>query len=258
MFNLKDKKKLTAVLVISSFLIFLAVSISIIRIPILDLSSKPLGLFALIQREFGGLVFFHHNIIENERLKKEVGLLKYKLNGLNEAYQENLRLKNILSFKQKSPIRVIPARVIARPADNWSTGLIVDKGASSGIAKGMAVITYVGLAGRIVEVTSQTSKVMLLCDPNLGVSSLVQRSRQEGLVCGTLGGSLIMKYLPEDADIKLQDQIVTSGLSDTYPKGLLIGTVVDIGKEFSGLSRYAIIKPAVNLSNIEEVLVIIP
>jgi len=257
-FNLKDKKKLTVFLVISSLLIFLAISISAISIPILNISSKPLGLFALIQRELGGLIFFHRNIIENEGLKKEVGLLRYKINDLNEASQENIRLKNALSFKQKSQFKVILARVIARPADNWSTGLIIDKGSSSGIVKGMAVITYSGLAGRVAEVTSWTSKIMLLCDPNLGVSSLVQRSRQEGLVCGTLGNNLIMKYLPEDADIKLQDEVVTSGLTDAYPKGLLIGTVVDISKEFSGLSCYAIIKPAVNLSNIEEVLVVVP
>jgi len=65
-----------------------------------------------------------------------------------------------------------------------------------------------------------------------------------------------MKYLPEDADIKLKDTIVTSGLNDTYPKGLLIGTVIDIGKEFSGLSRFAVIKPAINFSSIEEILIV--
>jgi rod shape-determining protein MreC len=67
-----------------------------------------------------------------------------------------------------------------------------------------------------------------------------------------------MKYLPKDADIQVSDVIITSGLTETYPKGLLIGSVLNIGEEFSGLSRYAIIKPVVNLSNIEEVLIIIP
>jgi rod shape-determining protein MreC len=67
-----------------------------------------------------------------------------------------------------------------------------------------------------------------------------------------------MKYLPKEADIKVNDTILTSGLTDTYPKGLLIGSVIDIQDEFSGLSRYAIIKPAVNVSNLEEVLVIFP
>ena len=98
----------------------------------------------------------------------------------------------------------------------------------------------------------------MINDPSLGVSSIVQRSRQEGLVSGTLGANLIMRYLPEDADIIVNDLIVTSQLSQIYPKGLLVGKVVNIGRELSGLNRYAIVKPAVDCSAIEEVLVIIP
>jgi len=225
---------------------------------VLTISRGPLGLVNLIRREAVGIIFYHRNLSENISLRKEIDFLRNKLNGLNEIYLENLRLKNSLSFKQKSGFKIIPARVIARPADNWSTGLIIDKGSAYGIRKGNPVITYLGLVGRVIETTDSNAKIMLLSDPNLGVSSLVQRSRQEGLVCGTLGNTLIMKYLPDDADIKLQDVIVSSGLNDTYPKGLLIGTVIDIGKEFSGLSRYAIIKPAVNLSDLEEVLIVIP
>jgi rod shape-determining protein MreC len=256
-FNLKDKK-LIPFLVIVFLLIFLSISITILRAPILAVSRQPFSLFTFLQRELGGMLFYHHNLVENERLSRENELLGYKLNVLNEIYLENARLKNSLSFKQASPFRVIAARVIIRPADNWSSGLVIDKGSSQGIKKGQAVCTFLGLAGRIVETTGSTAKVMLLNDPNLGVSALAQRSRQEGLVCGTLGANLIMKYLPDDADIKTGDTIISSGLNATYPKGLLIGMVIDVGRDFSGLSRFAVIKPAVDLSNIEEALVIIP
>jgi len=256
-FNL-NRKNLIPFLAIVSLLIFLSISVSIFKVTGLSISKLPLTLAAMIQREIGGMIFFHRNLNDNERLKKENDFLRNKLNGLNEIYLENLRLKNSLSFKQSSALKFISARVIARPADNWSTGLIIDKGAVNGIRKGMAAVNYLGLAGRVVETTGSTSKIMLLSDPNLGVSSLVQRSRQEGLVCGTLGANLLMKYLPEDADIKLNDVIVTSGLNDTYPKGLFIGTVIDVGKEFSGLSRYAVVKPAVSLSSIEEILIVVP
>jgi rod shape-determining protein MreC len=67
-----------------------------------------------------------------------------------------------------------------------------------------------------------------------------------------------MKYLPEEADVKVNDIVLSSGLNNNYPKGILIGTVIEVGKEFSGLSRYALVKPAVNLANIEEVLVVVP
>jgi len=164
-------------------------------------------------------------------------------------------LKELLSLKQNSPDKFIAARVIAHQPDNWSQAVIIDKGSQNGIKRGSAVISYLGLAGSVIEAASSTAKVMLISDPNLGVSAIVQRSRQEGLVCGTLGVNLMMRYLPKDADIALTDTIVTSGLTNKFPKGLLIGTVVEIGEEFSGLSRYAIIKPAVNLSNLEEVLV---
>jgi len=252
-----NKKNLVPPLVIVSLLIFLSLSILTLRKPALSVARPSLSLVALLQSELGGIIFYHHNLKENAQLKKQAELLRYKLNSLNEIYLENLRLKNLLSFKQNSPFKIIAARVISRPLDNWSAGLIVDKGSANGIRKGCPALTYLGLAGRVVETTASTAKIMLLSDPNLGVSAIAQRSRQEGLVCGTLGNTLIMKYLPDDADIKPFDAIVTSGLNGTYPKGLLIGTVVDTGKEFSGLSRYCLIKPAVSFSNIEEVLIVI-
>lgn len=235
----------------------LSLSTPYIRAPFLDTLKYPLGLLTLLRREFGAIIFYHRNFIQNEKLKKDTDLLRNKLNAKEEIFLENARLKNLLSFKQKSSHKLIAARVIARSTDSWSSGIIIDKGRHNGIKRQMAVITYLGLAGRVIDAQEFTSKILLISDPNLGVSAIVQRSRQEGLVSGTLGTHLIMRYLPEESDIRIGDVIISSGLNQTYPKGLLIGTVVGIGREFSGLSRYAIIKPAVNLSNIEEVLIII-
>jgi rod shape-determining protein MreC len=212
----------------------------------------------LIRREVGGIIFYHRNLVQSESLKKEIDLLKQKLNATSEVYLENKRLKEILYFKEQSAYKVIAARVIGRTADNWSSVIIIDKGFHNGIKRGYVAISYLGLVGRVVETSESTSKIMLINDPDMGISSLVQRSRQEGLVCGTMGSSLMMRYLPADSDIRISDAVITSGLTGFYPKGLLIGKVIGIGEEFAGLSRYAIIKPAVNLSNIEEVLIIIP
>ena len=138
-----------------------------------------------------------------ERLNKEVSFLKYKVNSLNEFYIENLRLKGLLAFKSKSALKLLAARVIARSADNWSSHITIDKGSKSGITPGMGVITYLGLVGRVVDTTPITIKIVLLSDTNQRVTGIIQRSRQEGLVSGTSGSNLIMRYLPEDADVVL-------------------------------------------------------
>lgn len=257
MFKL-TKQHLISFIASAGLLLLLAGLIPSTRIAFVEIAKNPLIALNLLRREIGGLVFYHRNYRENEKLKNESRLLRNKLNQSQEINLENSRLKQLLSFKQKSPFRVIGARVIGRSADNWSSALIIDKGENSGIKRGYVVISYLGLAGRIYEAAGNTSKVMLINDPNLGVSAVSGRSRQEGLVCGTLGNSLIMKYLPVDSDIAIGDEIITSGLTEMYPKGLLIGEVVKVGKEFSGLSRYAVIKPAVGPSDLEEVLIIIP
>lgn len=256
MFNFK-KKKLIYLISSLLLLLFVASLVPSLRKPFLDICRYPLGILTLVEREIGGIIFYHRNLIQNKKLNKEVALLKQRLNSLSEVYFENKRLKNLLSFKQKTSYRVIPARVIGRSPENWSSIAIIDKGSSSGIECGMTAITYLGLAGRIMETSASTSKIMLINDPDFSVSSLVQRSRQEGLVCGTLGNSLMMRYLPKEADVRVSDNVITSGLTNVCPKGLIIGTVTDIGDEFSGLARYCVIKPAVDLHNIEEVLVII-
>jgi len=254
----KVKKKTLIFIAIPCFLILcLSLLTPALRKPFLDTLTAPQNILTLIRREFSGIIFYHRNFIQNERLKQKLDLLNNRLSAQTDIYLENSRLKELLSFKQKSPYKLIAARVIGRSPDSWSSSIIIDKGNYNGLRRGQVVITYLGLAGRVIDSTEFTSKVLLINDPNLSVSAIVQRSRQEGLVSGTLGTYLIMRYLTEDSDIRIGDAVITSGLNQTYPKGLLIGTVVDIGREFSGLSRYAIIKPGVGLSNIEEVLIII-
>lgn len=223
----------------------------------LILFKYPLRVSTFLTREIKGLIFYHRNFTENEKLAKNNDLLRYKLNEYEEVSAENKRLKQLLSLKDKSPYKLIAAKTIGRPADNWASAIIIDKGENNGIKRGLVVINYSGLLGRVIEASRTMSKVMLINDPDFGVSALIQRSRQEGLITGTLGDSLALKYLSKDCDVKITDTVVTSGLTKFSPKGLLIGTVIGLREEFSGLSYYAVIKPAVDLSSLEEVLVII-
>lgn len=253
----QNPKKIIFFLVAFLIVIFVSSLIPSLRQPLLGTFKYPFQFLTLLDREFKGVIFYHRNLIQNQDLRRQVGLLNQKISNNKEIYLENLRLKDLLSLKKQLSYKVIASGVIARSPDNWSSIVIIDKGRANGIKKGFVVIDNLGLLGRVIEAQQATSKIMLINDPNISVSAIVQRSRQEGLVCGTLGNQLIMRYLPKDADIVVTDTVMTSGLTEFYPKGVLIGAVVEVGEEFSGLSRYAIIKPNANISNCEEVLIII-
>ena len=222
MFKLPRKTLINFIL--SACAVFLvANSLSCLKNPAQKIFKPHLSFIGLIKREFSGIIFYHRNMMQAESLQSDVDLLRWRLFDLRELSQENDRLKDLLNFKQKSPLRLVAARVIGRSADSWSSSVIIDKGRYSGIKPGMVVITSWGLVGSIVESTQDASKVLLINDPNQGISSIVQRSRQEGLVSGTLGTNLIMRYLPDDAQIVIGDVIVTSELSRIYPKRLRAG-----------------------------------
>jgi rod shape-determining protein MreC len=253
----KVKKKILIFSSLACFLLLLSFfSIPALKVPFLIIFKYPLNLVTLIRREMGAIIFYHRNFIQNENSREEIDSLRHRLNAEEEINLENVRLNNLLSFKKQSPYKLVAARVIGRSPDSWSSTLIIDKGSFSGIRRGMVTMNYLGLIGRVIEAGQFTSKILLINDPNLSVSAMVQRSRQEGLVSGTLGSHLIMRYLPKESDIKINDIIITSGLNEIYPKGLLIGSVIDIRNEFSGLSNFAVIKPAINLFSIEEVLIV--
>jgi len=254
--NLKNKK-LIFYLCAGLIVILAAGSISFFKNPLFSISKIPYIVFNAVRREVTGAIFYHRNYVQNERLEKENDYLRQKSGSLDEIILENSRLKRMLGFKQQAPFKVIAARVIARSPDNWSSLILIDKGSSSGIRKGQSVVHYQGLIGRVMDTNSDTARVILISDPNLSVSAAVERSREAGLVIGTLGTQLLLKYLSPEADIRVGDKIITSGMNQNYPKGIFIGTVVDIGSEFSNLGRYAVIKPAVNLSFVEEVFVIV-
>ena len=257
MFKFKNQN-LIRIVSFCLLLLFLSGLIPSVRHNYLNVLKYPLVLPGLIGREAGGIIFYHRNFIRYQAQKNEIDTLTQRLNALTETALENARLQGLLSFKEQQPYKTVAVRVVGRCPDSWGSCMILDKGSRSGIKRGMPVITPLGLVGRITEVSAIAAKAILINDPNLNVSAMVQRSRQEGLISGTLGNNLIMRYLPEEADIKLEDLVITSGLNRSYPKGQVIGTVVDIGREFSGLGRYALIRPAVCLSCVEEVLVVSP
>ncbi|HHV19857.1 MAG TPA: rod shape-determining protein MreC [Thermoanaerobacterales bacterium] len=198
---------------------------------------------------------------ENENLKKQVAeLLQYKQNII-EYQRENADLRTLLGFKERSfQYDLEAAEVIARDPSNWFNVILIDKGEKHGIKKDMAVITDEGLVGYTISTASNTSKVVLITDERSSVSAMLQRTRDNGMVKGTIdpapSGYLKMEFLPQDANLVKGDIVISSGLGGIIPKGIIIGEVAEANKESYELMQYAIIKPAVDFMKLERVFVI--
>lgn len=251
------KRKLIACLIVILCVLSLAGVVTPTRKILLLAFKFPLRLCNLAAEEFNAAIFYHRNYIQAKGLRKENELLKNQINSLNELYIENTRLKEILSLKQISPFQLAACKVIGRDPSNWASSIIVDKGRKDGIKKNQLVITAFGVAGKVTEVGLSVSKITLVNDPDFNIPAVVRRSRQEGMVSGMLQKSLTMRYIDYDADIIAGDTVVTSGFEGMYPKGIVIGRVIGFGRDATGLSRHAIIEPAVDVYRLEEVLVII-
>jgi rod shape-determining protein MreC len=251
------KKRLITYLSIAVLIVSVSIIIPSLRNYLIDGLRWPLEVFFYINREAQGIIFYHQNLVQNQRLAKELGLVRRQLHEAEELYLENIRLRNLLEFKEKSVYPLTAARVIGWDPSNLSSIIIIDKGRKQGIEKNFAVITNDGLVGRIVEVGNHTSKVLLINDINSGVAALLGRSRQMCLVSGTLARGLSLHYLPPDADIEISDLVITSGLSDLYPKGIIIGRVREIQKDEGTGEIFAVLESSAKLSQLEEVLIVI-
>ncbi|MGH7824812.1 MAG: rod shape-determining protein MreC [Candidatus Binatia bacterium] len=194
--------------------------------------------------------------LDNEKLKKRILEIEAEKNRLLEAEATNRRLRQLLEFRSNLPARSITASIVANSASTWFQSCLLDKGTADGIRKGMAVVTPLGVVGRVIAVTGRSSKVLLVTDPNSGVDVLVQRTRARGIVSGSLGNGTVMKYVKQSEDVQEGDRLVTSGLDGAFPKGLMVGIVTKVSKQHLGLFQFIEVTPAVNFSKAEEVLVV--
>lgn len=193
---------------------------------------------------------------ENEWLRKRLQTLEIERQRLLEAEATNRQLQRLLDFRSELPAGAITASIIANSATSWFQSCVLNKGSVDGVRKGMAVVTPLGVIGKVVSVTGRTAKVLLLTDPNSGIDVLIQRTRSRGIVSGSLESGTVLKYMKRSEDVQEGDRLVTSGLDNVFPKGLLVGTVIKVRKQSRGLFQSVEVWPAVHAGRVEEVLVV--
>jgi len=193
---------------------------------------------------------------QNDELTRRLEEAQIALQQQRALADRTRNLERLLDLRDTSKLDTLAAEIIAAGAMPDFRTLTIDKGTREGVRVDMAVIAPAGIVGRVVLPTSRAAKVQLLIDRNAAAGALVERSRAQGVVTGGGDNRLRMDYVSEVADVIVGDLVVTSGIDGIYPKGYVIGQVESVEK--SGTSYKTItIRPAVDFTSLEEVLVVL-
>ena len=186
---------------------------------------------------------------QNEQLRQAL--------AQGEEYRlEAQRLQELLNLKDAYKLEGTAARVIGRSTDAWNQTVTIDAGSDAGVETGMTVMGPTGVAGQVVATAPGSSTVRLLSDPASGAAALIQSSRAEGIVRGSLDGLLYLENIGADVTVSVGDVVLTSGLGGSYVRGLLIGTVARVDGAAGDATRRIVVAPGESIRALEEVFVV--
>lgn len=196
----------------------------------------------------------------NEELEEMVASLQAEVFELRNYKRENEWLREALDFRSEGEHDLLVAEVIGRSPTNWESTIILNKGEKHGVTSGMAVVTSEGVVGTVINTSRYSSTVLLIIDAQSATGGLVQDSGDLVLLEGGHANreDLIARPLSRDTTVEVGDVIVTSGLSTIYPKNIPVGEVVEVESRQYDLSFAATVRPYVDFTRLEYVLIVLP
>ena len=198
---------------------------------------------------------------ENEALKASIAEMEDVARQADATARENTRLRNIIGLTEThEDYDLVDGYIIGWSSTDWSNTFTINRGSDSGIAENMCAITDNGeVVGLVTQVGPNFAVIKTVLDSTLEISATIATSGYNGMVSGGyISGNerlLTMDYLPSSAIIRNKDQVVTSG-STVYPRGLILGHVVDAGFKETGVAKYAVLQPAAEISSLEQVFIL--
>jgi rod shape-determining protein MreC len=204
---------------------------------------------------WAGYLDWKHLRAEVARLRAETVALRLRQLRQEALEAENQRLRTLATLRERLPERTLGAEVVARDWNGFTRGLTIDRGRVDGAERLAAVIVTSGVVGRVAVLRRQSAVVQVLTDPASSIGGVVLRTRGQGLVEGVAGGRLRIKMAVSEEALQPGDLVVTSGIGELFPKGLPLGRVLRVHSP-TGLFRTAELEPAVDLTSVEEVLVL--
>ena len=205
---------------------------------------------------WSGYIDLHNARKENDDLHSQLGQLELRNRELEAQAAEEKRLESLLNFHNAHPeTQMLAAQVISASADPASDTIFINRGEQDRVRRNMGVITPDGIVGKVVEVFSTSSQVMLMTDKDMGVGAMFADTRTHGVVKGTGDPQPMMDYIVNDEKVSVGQTILTSGEDRIFPKGLLLGAV-GTAKEGNPFQKIQV-RPAARLDRLEDVIVLI-
>jgi len=211
-----------------------------------------------ISDSFGHHLFLAETSRENDRLLLEVDRLSRENNELLEEKKLLERSRKLAEYFDDDERSFVVAKVIGYDATQWSKMIFINRGTNHKVEKKLTVMTDAGIVGHIIHSSPNSSKVLLITDSRSAIDSLFQKTRASGVTVGTGEKTCQMKFVPISAEVSVGDKVVSSGLGGVFPKGLVVGMVVDVVKQKQELFQDITVVPSAELSNLEEVVVVLP
>lgn len=198
---------------------------------------------------------------ENQALREQIAEMENDARTTDTLQRENQRLRELVGLKEeRQDFELVASYIITWDSNDWTSSFTIDKGTGSGIQEDMVAITAQGeVVGLVTAAGSNWATVTTVLDSSLEISANIASSGYAGMVQGayTTGseGMLRMDYLPTDAVIRNEDQVVTAG-STLYPRDLILGYVVNAGFDETGVAKYALLTPAADFESMEQVFIL--
>ena len=211
-----------------------------------------------IEDVFNQYLFLVETSKENDRLLLKVHRLTNENNELLERNKFLERSARFIEHFDQDKKSIVLAKVIGYDATQWSKMVFINRGTDHNVKKNLSVMTDEGVVGYIIQVSPKSSKVLLITDSRSAIDSLFQETRESGVTVGTGEDICEMKFVPISAKVSVGDQVISSGLGGIFPKGLTIGVVVNVVREKQELFQNIMVAPSADLSNMEEVAVLLP
>jgi rod shape-determining protein MreC len=215
------------------------------------------GFGYILRHGWSNYIDLRHTRQENHDLQDQIARLRLEQAALSEDAIQGHRLQALLDFQQHYVATTVAAQVIGTSGSDLSRVLYIDKGSKDGLKPDQAVITPDGIIGKLRDVFPHTSQVLLINDQTSGAGVLLASTRLRAILRGSTTGQVLINNLTPDSRIKPGEQVLTSGGDQVYPRGLPVGTIESIAPD-PDHQPYTLIqlKPAANLNQLEEVLVI--